>query len=497
MGCKGVWAGVTSSLLFIVLNASLNLYTKWLFSSEGGNFPFPWTMLAAQQLESYIVLQTWLAYTDAANSCGWGAESQGLRDVSGCTSLIQVLAATALFCLNVGLNSLSLVRISITLNQTVRAFLPVGVLLLGSCIERRIYPMNCYATTAVIVSGIALTCVGTPAFEWFGFSLALLSTFVAAVGSSLNGWLLNAAGPFQNASGGIARLMMLQSVPAFFLFSTVALFLELPHLSQAVAVLDYTEIYVKIALVLVSGIIALLSNLGRCGLVAATGALMETMAGNAKVALLCEIDHAFFGTVLTGRSYFGILLTFSAFSTHVLLQYANKAAVTDDDQDDPDDALEEEMPLDGARKFQGSPAKPPIGSPFKKVKINLPRMISGAETGLAAEHVALRLGKRSGVSPMENRDEPLIFRNWSFAAVREFDEDEHGTPVYSRAGFQSSRSNLTMHSDRSMSWQPGDVSPQDNDLWESIANVTPGAGTASLPSIPEFGDNSQCKTSGF
>eukprot|EP00434_Breviolum_minutum_P021320 symbB.v1.2.018811.t1/scaffold1452.1/size117917/10 len=121
--------------------------------------------------------------------------------------MMQVFAVTGLFCLNVGLNSLSLVRISITLNQTVRAFLPVGVLLLGTCIERRAYPSHSYFTTIFLVIGIALTCWGSPDFDMLGFNLALMSTLVGAAGTSLNGRLLS-VGPFRG-TGSASRLSRL------------------------------------------------------------------------------------------------------------------------------------------------------------------------------------------------------------------------------------------------------------------------------------------------
>jgi len=461
---KGLLDGIASSFLFIILNAALNLYTKWLFSADGVNFPFPWTMLTVQQLEAYLVLQAWLIKTDLDNKAGWDV---GLRDVSKLNALMQVLAATVLFCLNVGLNSLSLVHISITLNQTVRAFLPVGVLLLSSCMERRVYPLHAYLTTAVIVVGIALTCWGNPNFEMFGFSLALLSTMIAALGSSLNGWLLNSAGPFQSGSGGIARLMMLQSVPAFFMFGIVAMILERQALLDMMSSMSTGQCYEKLAVVLGSGVLALMSNLGRCGLVAATGALMETMAGNAKVALLCVIDHELFGTVLNGHNYLGIGVTFAAFSAHVLMQYAGKAAAEEIEvleaiEEDEDDDISELRP-------PGSPMKL---SPKKKAKFSLPRLVSGAETGLAAEHVALRRGTRGSL----RGGAPNIFRNWSFAAVTEWSEDDDGSPVPRSQA--SAVSSLLSH--RSISWQPGDSSPADVDanLWQEFTRSTATPGSA-------------------
>jgi len=220
--------GVITSCVFIVLNVAMNLYMKWLFSPSGGDFALPWTMLAVQQLQSYMVLQPWMAYR-GTRSWGWDITpppgdnngDEGSMEL-GWVGMLQVLAVTVLFCLNVGLNGLSLVRISITLNQTVRAFLPVGVLVLASCLEGRAYPSHSYITTAILVMGIILTCWGSPDFEVQGFCLAFGSTMVAALGASLNGRLLN-KGPFSSAGPEkIMQLTMLQTVPAFFICSFVA-----------------------------------------------------------------------------------------------------------------------------------------------------------------------------------------------------------------------------------------------------------------------------------
>merc|ERR1712050_307452 len=88
----------------------------------------------------------------------------------------------------------------------------------------------------------------------------------------------------------------------------------------------------NLLLVSISSMLALLSNLGRCFLVAATSPLTETLAGNAKVAALCIIDHYLFNTVLNWKNYAGIGLTCSGFSVHLLLQYATKADPTKDNR---------------------------------------------------------------------------------------------------------------------------------------------------------------------
>jgi len=414
---NAVLAGVGSSLTFIFLNVGMNLYMKWLFAPHGGDFAFPWTMLAVQQLQAYMVLQPWIAIKFPAKRCGWDVGDEAAGGF-GLSVSMQVLAVTGLFCLNVGLNSLSLVRISITLNQTVRAFLPVGVLLLATCVERRAYPKHSYVTTALLIIGIALTCWGSPNFEFLGFGLALTSTIVAALGASLNGRLLS-SGPFGKAGPEkIARLMMLQSVPAFFIFLAIAALTEGPQLHASLRGLSTWEVCRKFGLVSISSALALMANLGRCFLVAATSALMETLAGNAKVAALCVIDHQLFHTSLHAHNYLGIALTFSGFSLHVLLQYAGRTPEAQVVPQGPCRAVTGLVTKAGGDSngellVQGpAPPSPPELPPQL---LSLTPMISGAETGLASEHLALRLGRPS----------PKSRRRWRRSGA----DEEHAPPA--------------------------------------------------------------------
>jgi len=409
--------GVITSCVFIVLNVAMNLYMKWLFSPGGGDFALPWTMLAVQQFQSYMVLQPLMAYR-GTRSWGWDispppGDDEGNTEL-GLVGMFQVLAVTVLFCLNVGLNGLSLVRISITLNQTVRAFLPVGVLLLASCLEGRAYPSHSYITTAVLVAGIILTCWGSPDFEMRGFCLAFGSTMVAALGASLNGRLLN-KGPFSNAGPEkIMQLTMLQTVPAFFICSFVATVVEGAELSRLLSEPDarWSPLQ-RLGLVSISSMLALMANLGRCGLVAATSALMETLAGNFKVALLCLIDHWLFHTSLHFHNYVGVFCTFLGFSGHVLLSYAlaliQKANGDEEEEEDDGElpAIPEEASMRAVEGVPGKESSDDTGRPraasttssrgrrSRVDSMEIPQMMSGGETGLMAEQMGVQLGRRS------------------------------------------------------------------------------------------------------
>jgi len=323
-----ILVGIIASVLYAALNMAMNLYMKWLFTPWGGNFALPWTMLAVQQAEALVALQLWFLYADPGR-WGWGLASSSLGLLDG----VQVMILTCLFCLNVGLNSLALVRMSVTLNQTVRAFLPIGVLLLATHLERRPYPKWSYLTASMLIAGIALACLHSPDFEMYGFSLCIGSTFLASLACSLNGRLLH-IGPFSGQDTNmIARLVMMQAVPAILIFSVLAAFTEWDALSEIIADPGPGGVLRCLALVLFSGVLALAANLGRCGLVSITSALMETLSGNMKVAALCILDHRLFGTTLRNYNYAGVGLAFAGFSLHVFLQHRTVAATALGDED--------------------------------------------------------------------------------------------------------------------------------------------------------------------
>eukprot|EP00438_Fugacium_kawagutii_P001233 Skav223429 [mRNA] locus=scaffold350:496335:502588:+ [translate_table: standard] len=168
-----------------------------------------------------------------------------------------------------------------------------------------------------------------------------------------------------------------------------------------------------LGLVSISSALALVSNLGRCFLVASTSALMETFAGNTKVAALCVIDNRLFGTKMYSYNYLGVTVTFLGFSVHVLLQYLSGAKQEAKQQKDAKQAARANRAPEGTNGEleglkQDDSERPMTGSlsrsPSRPVFIlNMPRLISGAETGLFSEHLALRLGREHHVKRRKGR----------------------------------------------------------------------------------------------
>lgn len=216
---------------------------------------------------------------------------------------------------------------------------------------------------------------------------------MAAVGTSLNGRLLS-SGPFKGSgTDKIMRLMMLQSVPAFFFFACIAAVTEGEQVLQLLIADGDSSVSSRpwltlLGLVSISSALALVSNLSRCFLVASTSALMETFAGNAKVATLCLIDSRFFGTVLYTCNYLGIILTFLGFSANVLMQYIS------DDKFAPklEERRKDRVSIDDKMTDYSGKSDEELRLPSRRRPgPHISLVISGGETGLAAEHLAIHM----------------------------------------------------------------------------------------------------------
>jgi len=285
-----------------------------------------------------------------------------------------------------------------------------------------------------LVIGITLTCWGSPDFEFYGFALALASTLLAALGTSLNGRLLN-TGPFSMpGKDKIMRLMLLQSVPAFFLFGAVAAWTEAAQLHEMLEEIGMRGFRQKFGLVSFSSALALMSNVGRLFLVAVTSALMETLAGNAKVAALCIIDNRLFGTALNGYNYAGVVVTFLGFSVHLLLQYATNEEREEEqeEQEEGEECADDRLSVDVDLRRESMPDRRHspktrqlstswplargsitptysmgIGHIFSITHtdgMNRPRLISASDTGLASEHLAIDYGRHKSVTKRTSID---------------------------------------------------------------------------------------------
>lgn len=289
------WAGVALALLFIGLNLTLNLYNKWLFKG----LPLPITLVVVQQLGAGLVLAAW-----------FGVRERALPRVRG-RVLRGAVAMSLLFGTNTVLNNASLVSLSLTLNQCVRAFLPCVVLVVSVCLEGKRYPWTRWGTGALIAAGIVMGVWKNPSFELGGFVLVASSTLLAGCFDSMSGWLL---GGEERLAPTVLTLYQSAVVAVACLPFLVAW--EAPALQTAWATDRRT-----VALGMGGGAaLALAYNLVRFNLVQQTNSLFLPMLGNFKVGMLVVLDVWLFDETLSTLNVVGVVVTVGAFVVHAALE---------------------------------------------------------------------------------------------------------------------------------------------------------------------------------
>ena len=291
------------SIAFVTLNITLNLYIKWLFHYK--KFTFPITIVCVQQICSAFILFGWLIY-----------KKQPL--VVAKKSFVFICILSFLFVSNTLLNNMSLVSLSLTLNQCVRAFLPCALLAVATCIEKKRYPKQLVILAFLLTFSIFLTVYKNPSFELVGFIFATVSVFLAASFDSLSGKLLG-----NDMQGKIVQLTQLQSSVAF-VFSVVP-----AGVIEFNAVRNYTQsntLSETAFYLIIAGVLSTSYNLIRFELLNCTDSLFIPMIGNFKISIIVIISVFFFQDNLTTVNMIGVVLTFFIFSAYTFVFHKTKRA---------------------------------------------------------------------------------------------------------------------------------------------------------------------------
>ena len=305
------WSGLLLAVVFIGLNVTLNLYNKWLFSKAG--LPLPLTLVVAQQLGGGLALAAWFAWRE------------GRLPWVGRTQAFGAVGMSLFFGANTVLNNASLVSLSLTLNQCVRAFMPCVVLVVAVVLEGKRYPWTMWGTGVLIAAGIVMGVWKNPSFELAGFVMVAASTVLAGCFDSMSGRML----------GGGERLA--PTVLALYQSAVVAVGC-LPFLvlwegeALRTAVAEDQGIF---ALGMGGGAaLALAYNLVRFNLVKQTNSLFIPMLGNFKVGMLVVLDVWLFGEKLSTLNVVGVVVTVGAFVLHAALERQSKDVACEGDVDE-------------------------------------------------------------------------------------------------------------------------------------------------------------------
>ena len=131
-------------LSFFVMNTVFNVFNKWLFS---GPIRAPLFITATHQLACFMLA--------ASTACvaPWAYSRTPLKSAA----MVRKLAIIPFgFCVNIGLNNISLLYVTLALNQLVRSFAPVCVAIASYIFEDKVYSARYYATLVALTAGTRL-----------------------------------------------------------------------------------------------------------------------------------------------------------------------------------------------------------------------------------------------------------------------------------------------------------------------------------------------------
>jgi drug/metabolite transporter (DMT)-like permease len=155
-------------VLYLANNTLLNLYSKYVFDELG--FDFPVLIILFHQAAVYFVLRSL--------TVGCVIERPDYETV---TSLAwPCLAVGIVFGVNIMCNSASLVTISLSLNQCIKALVPAIGLIFYFLHTHRSFPPGIYAAAAATAVGVTMVVVRNPSFHTEGVALAFASAVTAA-----------------------------------------------------------------------------------------------------------------------------------------------------------------------------------------------------------------------------------------------------------------------------------------------------------------------------
>ena len=288
--CTAVWG---------VLNVSLNVYNKWLF--QIGGFRLPLTLVVVQQACTFALLYG--VHVLRERTWRWRADAP---------TLLRVAVLGALFGINTVTNMQSLVVLSLAVNQSIRAFLPIATMGVASIIEGARYPRKMVANAFVLCTGVVLCVWGNPNASATGVTLCVISVMAAAAQNSLAGRLLSS--PTKPTA---IELTLYQSGPLCLVVAMLAAVYEADMLSAQ----EQLGSARMAALLGGSAAFAIAYNIVRFLLVQKTSSVFLAVAGNLKIVLLILIDAVFFHNPLTPWNVVGVLLTCVAFALHTTLSH--------------------------------------------------------------------------------------------------------------------------------------------------------------------------------
>jgi len=219
------------------------------------------------------------------------------------------------------LKNLSIVYISISLNQIIKATVPAGTLLAAYIIDGKLFSKPLVISTFFIVIGAIMTVFNNPEYESFGVLCAIGSAIVNVFQAVLSGMLLH------SAHFGILIILLTTSIPAAMSLLPAFLLWEYPLLIGSSSV--HHEEGVAL-LVLFMSVLGFAYNFSHYLLINFTSAHYSMVVGNLKTVFAVIISIILFKTQFYLQNWIGLGFSLLAFSAYNFFRYKELNIVYED-----------------------------------------------------------------------------------------------------------------------------------------------------------------------
>ncbi|KAJ1619654.1 hypothetical protein T492DRAFT_1084070 [Pavlovales sp. CCMP2436] len=333
---KGLSERLVVVAAYLTLNSALNLLNRWALHSAG--FAFPLVMTASHMLFSVGCLAPVLRTLHYRQKHSEVMESRG--------TLLGLVAVGLCNGLQIALNNASLIYIELSINQVIRAFIPVIVALFSVCIEYKVPDRPQAAALFGVSLGVVIACAEeSKKHSTVGVALTVASLVLQSAQMSL------AAKMLQGLQLDSIQITLYTGPVGFVTLMPIAL---LTGEVSAAAHFFTLRPGISVFILVGGSVLAVLYNVVLFQTLRTFSAVGAAVLGNAKVILLLIIAHLLLGEVSdwTPSQWGGSALTFSAAAAYVYFKLfpSGRAADRLDDLKTISDTLE--MPAKTAEEKQ-------------------------------------------------------------------------------------------------------------------------------------------------
>jgi solute carrier family 35, member E4 len=258
-------------LVYLILNMSINLLNKFLISRTG--FSFPILLTLAHMTFTLLALFPLMLTSEyrALHMPTLSNNKKGLAIVAGC------------FSANLAFNNYSLTLISLSLNQMIRACIPVVTVVCAVFIENYFPTRRELASLVAITVGICVVLAEDVSANVRGVCACVISTVANGIMMSMSGHLLQEKLDVWRLSFYQAPIVILTLMPAYLYWE-----------SSGVADFFGESARAKscVAIVVLTCVIALAYNAIHGLVIKVTSATTTTVVGQIKIVLLLVLSAA-------------------------------------------------------------------------------------------------------------------------------------------------------------------------------------------------------------